>query len=160
MRHLNLSDYSDTQEDVYFITYNVYNDFLKALRQSSSYYVTELHSRTDQKKETILVIFLSSIGTLLLTMFILFPVISNVSKARMKVLSLFVDIPNHHVITLANKCEKFITSFLEENNEEIESEDEDDTKADDTDTGNNQLGKRNIHKSPKNQGSSNSKIFI
>lgn len=76
-------------------------------------------------------LFLSSIGTVILTMAILFPVVSNVNLARMKVLSLFVDIPNHHVITLANKCERFITTFHEEHNDEIESDDGGDTKIDD-----------------------------
>ena len=64
---------------------------------------------------------------------ILFPVVSNVNMARMKVLSLFVDIPNHHVIALAGKCEKFMSSFHEEHNDEIESEDEGHLKIDDTD---------------------------
>lgn len=76
---------------------------------------------------------MSSIGTLLLTMGILFPVVSNVNLARMKVLSLFVDIPNHHVFALAFKCEKFLTSFHDEHNDEIESEDGDNMKSDDSD---------------------------
>jgi hypothetical protein len=42
----------------------------------------------------------------------------------MKVLSLFVDIPNHNVIALANKCERFMTNVTEEHNDEMESEDE------------------------------------
>ena len=55
-------------------------------------------------------------------MTILVPVVSNVSTARMRVLSLFVDIPNTNVLALANKCEKFIADFGEdEHNEEIES---------------------------------------
>jgi len=67
-----------------------------------------------------------------LTMAILFPVISNVNLARMKVLSLFVDIPNHHVFALGFKCEKFITSFHDDHNDEIESEDGD-AKVEDSD---------------------------
>ena len=62
-------------------------------------------------------------------MAIFFPVVSNVNLARMKVLSLFVDIPNHHVFTLANKCEHFISTFHEEHNDEIESEDGDGNKT-------------------------------
>jgi hypothetical protein len=67
---------------------------------------------------------LCSLGVIFLTVTILFPVISKVNLARMKVLSLFVDIPNHHVIALATKCEDFIASFEEEEqNDELESED-------------------------------------
>lgn len=64
-------------------------------------------------------------------MFILFPVVSKVNMARMNVLALFVDIPNYHVIALSNKCEIFISSFHEEHNDEIDSEDAEDAKVDD-----------------------------
>ena len=41
----------------------------------------------------------------------------------MKVLSLFVDIPNHHVFSLSMKCEYFVTTFNnDEQNEEEEVE--------------------------------------
>lgn len=66
-------------------------------------------------------------------MVVLFPVVSSVNLARMQVLSLFVDIPNHHVFWLANKCEKFLSTFHEEHNDEVESEDADNLKSDDTD---------------------------
>jgi hypothetical protein len=42
-RHLVFSDFIESQEDIYFITYNVFNDFLKALRRSSQYFVEDLH---------------------------------------------------------------------------------------------------------------------
>ena len=56
-------------------------------------------------------IFLGSIGVIIITLAILCPVISRVNQTRMKVLSLFVDIPSHHVMNLATKCENFISSF-------------------------------------------------
>ena len=104
--------------------------------------------------------FASSIGTLIFTLFILLPVVSSVNQARMKVLSLFVGIPNHHVIALANKCERFMTSFHEEHNDEIESEDDGNLKIDDTDVTQNTSNKRGSHKSPKNSTKSNRKIII
>ena len=48
-------------------------------------------------------------------------------------LSLFVDIPNHHVIALANKCERFLNTFNEEHTDEIDSDDENAIKVDDSD---------------------------
>lgn len=92
-------------------------------------------------------------------MIILLPVISKVNMARMNVLSLFVDIPNHHVIALANKCEVFMNSFHEEHNDEIDSEDAEDTKVDDQETSSLQ-GKRGSHKQPKNSTRSNTKFII
>ncbi len=138
------------QEDVYFITYNVYNDFLIALRTSSGYFVEELYDRSQRKMVIIMILFFSSIGTLLLAMTILFPVVSSVNLTRMKVLSLFVDIPNHHVFALANKCEKFLNTFHDEHNDEVESDDDGHLKIDDTDVTQNTGSKRSGHKSPKN----------
>jgi hypothetical protein len=93
-------------------------------------------------------------------MAILFPVVSSVNLARMKVLSLFVDIPNYHVITLANKCERFMNTFHDEHNDEIESEDDNRAKMDDTDINNVANNKRGSHKSPKNSAKSNRKFFF
>ena len=67
-RHLNLTSYTEQQEDIYFITYNVFNDFLEQLRKSSSYFVEDLSSRTIEKNQLILILFLISIGTLVVTM--------------------------------------------------------------------------------------------
>lgn len=107
-----------------------------------------------------MILFFSSIGTVLFTMAILFPVVTCVNVARMRVLSLFVDIPNHNVIALANKCERFLTGFHEEHNDEIESEDDANAKVDDTDVSQNSMNKRGSHKLPKNSAKSNRKIFI
>jgi hypothetical protein len=92
-------------------------------------YVIELFDRSSQKNQLILILYCVALGTLVLTMFILLPVVSKVNMARMNVLSLFVDIPNFHVITLANKCELYMNSFHEEHNDEMESEDEGDAKV-------------------------------
>ncbi len=74
-------------------------------------------------------------------------------------LSLFVEIPNHHVVALAMKCEKFQNSFNEEHTDDIDS-DEGDMKVDDSDI--TQMGgsKRGGHKSPRNSSQSNRKFFI
>jgi hypothetical protein len=88
-----------------------------------------------------------------------------VNLARLKVLSLFVDIPNHHVIALSNKCERFLSSFNENENGggegEADTNESDSLKVDDTDiTGSSGGSKRNSHKQPKNSQGSNRKVFI
>lgn len=160
-RHLALSSFSETQEDVYFVTYNVFNDFLVALQESSQYFVEDLHERTVQKNELILILFLSSIGTLVVTLAVLCPVVSTVNMARLKVLSLFVDIPNHHVIALSNKCERFLASFHDtEHNDDADTNETDSLKVDDSDVTAMGQSKRNGHKQPKNSQGSNRKVFI
>ena len=61
---------------------------------------------------------------IIVTVSILFPVIARVNISRMRVLSLFVDIPNHHVFSLSMKCEYFVSTF---NNDEQNGEEEAET---------------------------------
>jgi hypothetical protein len=53
----------------------------------------EITDRVNGRNTVILALFLASIGTLILTMVIFFPVVNSVTKTRVEVLSLFVDIP-------------------------------------------------------------------
>lgn len=107
-------------------------------------------------------LFLSSVGTLVLTMTFLFPVVRNVNRTRMRVLCLFVDIPNYNVVALASKCEKFIFSIADDEAEQegASGEDDDDMKIDDSDVTSNPKNKRGHHKQPRNAQGSNTKVFI
>jgi hypothetical protein len=70
-----------------------------------------MNDRTNQKSTLILILFVCSIGTLIITATILMPVIRNVNRVRLKVLSLFLSIPNYNVETLATKCLNYIDNF-------------------------------------------------
>ena len=94
-------------------------------------------------------------------MAILCPVVGTVNQARLKVLSLFVDIPNHHVIALSNKCERFLSSFNDsEHNDDAETNETDSLKVDDSDVTALGQSKRSGHKQPKNSQGSNRKVFV
>lgn len=82
-------------------------------------------SRSSDKNRVILILFLCSVGLLVLAMPILFPAVSSVNKAKVNVLSLFIDIPNGYIQEIANKCEGFLNSYHDDQNmDEIQSEDE------------------------------------
>ena len=49
VRHLELEEFTEEHDDIFFVTYNVFNDFLEALRVSSKYYVEELYTRVKEK---------------------------------------------------------------------------------------------------------------
>ena len=104
-------------------------------------------------------LFIASIATNLIAIMILFPVVANVNKAQVKVLSLFIDIPNHHVYALVNKCERFLNTFSLERTEEVDS-DEEQLKVDETDFTTNTNIKKSGHKVPKNSAKSNRRFFI
>jgi hypothetical protein len=94
-------------------------------------------------------------------MAVLCPVVGTVNMARLKVLSLFVDIPNHHVIGLSNKCERFLSSFHDtEHNDDADTNETDSLKVDDSDVTMSGQSKRSGHKQPKNSQGSNRKVFI
>ncbi len=72
-----------------------------------------------------------------------------------------MDIPNHHVIALSNKCERFLSSFNDsEHNDDAETNETDSLKVDDSDITSLGSSKRSGHKQPKNSQGSNQKVFI
>lgn len=109
--HLQSGQYLEDDEDIFFVMYNSFNNFLQALFQSSGYYEQELYDRANQKNNILLILFLCSIGTVLLSVPILIPAIYSVNQAKDKVLALFVDIPSSYIIELGLKSESFFSSL-------------------------------------------------
>ena len=109
--HLQSGQYLENDEDIFFVMYNSFNNFLQALFQSSGYYEQELYDRANQKNNILLILFLCSIGTVLLSIPILIPAIYSVNQAKDKVLALFVDIPSSYIIELGLKSESFFSSL-------------------------------------------------
>lgn len=109
--HLKSGQYLEDDEDIFFVMYNSFNNFLQALFQSSGYYEQELYDRANQKNNILLILFLCSIGTVLLSIPILIPAIYSVNQAKDKVLALFVDIPSSYIIELGLKSESFFSSL-------------------------------------------------
>ena len=72
---------------------------------------------------------------------VLFPVVRSVNSARLRILSLFIDIPYSIAINLSAKCEKFIKTNTEQgqmmmqeektevNTEDLEMEEEDEAEG-------------------------------
>ena len=75
----------------------------------------------------VLLLFLISLGILLISVVILVPVIRNVNQTRTLILTLLIDIPNSNIMQLSNQCENFLNHLEndgEDGNEEIASEPE------------------------------------
>ena len=112
-KHLDYKNFTEGNEDLKFINTNIYKDLMIAMRETSKYYMEDLLSRADGEYKTIIALFLVSAFTLAITLIILFPVVRSVSTARLKILSLFVDIPYSIAINLSAKCERFIAANQE-----------------------------------------------
>jgi len=110
--NLNLTSFSEqTNEDVFFLMYNAFNDFYQALLTASNLYVAELSDRSSQNLEITLILFILSIAALLVVVLILFPVVRSVNRQKDKVLSLFCEIGDSNVRLLSLRCEKFINKL-------------------------------------------------
>jgi hypothetical protein len=47
LSNMALSSFSETNEDVFFLMYNSFNEFLIGIRASSQFYLKEMNERTD-----------------------------------------------------------------------------------------------------------------
>jgi len=117
-----LTDYHESNEDLHFITYNVYNDLLIAIRDSSEYYVEDLLKRAQGEVNNIIILFVISSATLLAMLVILFPVVRSVNAARLQILTLFIDIPYSIAISLSIKSQKFILAQSNQSKEEADND--------------------------------------
>jgi len=77
---MKLSDFNETNEDVFFLMYNSFNEFYIGLEKSSQIYVKELEDRSKSKTEVSLVFFILSIAAEVFCLLILFPVVHSVNQ--------------------------------------------------------------------------------
>lgn len=96
------------------MTYNSFNDFLRFLVESSKYLENELYTRSSEKNDLLLTLFVTSIIIIVLSIPILFPAVNSVNKSKDKVLTLFIEIPNTFITELGSRCEVFLGSFYSE----------------------------------------------
>ena len=75
-----LNQFNDTNQDVFFIIENSFDDFYLALINSSNLYVTELDDRSNERTEIGMILFVCSIVALLLISLIITPVVQSVNK--------------------------------------------------------------------------------
>jgi len=122
---MRLQDFTEANEDVFFLMYNSFNDFYLGLLKSSEFYVRELLDRSNEREEISLVLYILSIIALVVCFLVLIPVVHSVNQQKDKVLSLFCEIDNSVIRILSARCEKFINSLqAEEGNDEIDSNEE------------------------------------
>jgi hypothetical protein len=119
---MKITDFKDTNEDVFFLMYNSFNDFYIGLTQSSQFYVQELFERAEEKIQVCDALFALSIAAEAICLVILFPVVHSVNQQKDKVLALFCEIDNSVIRVLSMRCERFINNMqTEEGNEDIDS---------------------------------------
>ena len=158
---LDLADITVDNNDYFYVTYNLMNDYYLGLKASSEYYAVELFEKVNEKGGDFLILLLSSIASLILALLILFPILFQVNRTREKVISLFLDIPEKTVRGLYNKCETFISNLQVGEDEEMISEvDEDELEKQTEDNGAQDFIQRRRRKRFKNSGRNHRSLYL
>ena len=76
---MRLQDFTEANEDVFFLMYNSFNDFYLGLLKSSEFYVRELLDRSNEREEISLVLYILSIIALVVCFLVLIPVVHSVN---------------------------------------------------------------------------------
>ena len=157
-----LSELISSQSDVFFVTYNLFNDYYVNLKLASDLYVQALNDRTTLKKTTFMIFLIISAISIFVALIILIPVLMNVNKTKEKVLSIFLDIPEKTVKILFTKCETFISNLQVGDDDDLLSEIDEgfSTKKINEKDKKEEFGMKRKRKKFKNSGKGQRKFFI
>ena len=111
------ANYRVGNDDIDFILYNSFADLYIKMSESANYFVKELKDRGSSKKIMVYILYAVGLFVAFINIIFLFPVVASVSKTRLEVLSLFLDIPQSSVKGLEKKAEKFVSKS---NNEAVD----------------------------------------
>jgi hypothetical protein len=109
--NLPLENISMNNDKVFFVVYNLFNDFRDELSLSTFYFVNNFILKTNEKTNTFIMLLAVSAGALILGVCILFPALNKVNQQQLQVLSLFLDMPDHTVKQLHIQCEQYLTQL-------------------------------------------------
>ena len=112
-----VSDIEATQKNIFYVITNG----LGILRRGSDYiagiFYNFYYGLANTFQTQFEIIMILGIVFLILAIFILIPIVFSVHRTNNRVLSLFGTIPLLEIRELALKCEKYISNFLEDQNE-------------------------------------------
>ena len=120
--NLNLTDFSFNEPNIFFVIFNIFNDFYLNLQTFSDYFTMNLFYVIDQKKNIFLALLIIAVLLDFISIVILIPLTSKVSESKDKVLSLFLDIPPKVLKKLCVKCENFLTNLQVGDEDDVASE--------------------------------------
>jgi len=160
IKNLELSGLTFNESDVFFVTYNLFNDYHINLKLASDYYVQALNDRTSSKVYFMIFLIISAVS-ICLSLLILIPVLLNVNKAKENVLCLFLDIPEKAVKILFTKCEAFVSNLQVGEDDDLLSEIEEGFSKQNKDKEKKEeFGLKKKRKKFKNTGNKQRKFFI
>ena len=115
---MNFTNFTNSNPDIFFIMYNSYNDLYLELARSSYIYVDDVQNRVKSKEVLLIVIFVIAVVVVIIALLLMLPMIFNVNTVRIKVLYLFIGIPQANVEELVTRCEDFVYKDEEDQQDE------------------------------------------
>lgn len=91
--NLPLEEIDMTNDKVFFVVYNLFNEFREELSLSTLYFVKNFILKTNEKTNTFIMLLCVSAMALIIGILILFPALNRVNQSQLQVLSLFLDMP-------------------------------------------------------------------
>ncbi|CAD8213537.1 unnamed protein product [Paramecium octaurelia] len=106
-----ISDISLNDGDVQFVLFNSLNSLIYQLRAFSTLYANELRIKSENNKDTFLLILSISASALGIGLLILLIAIASVNKTQEEMLAIFIDLPDKTTKYLFNRAENFISNL-------------------------------------------------
>ena len=111
IKDMDLSLFTDQQMSVWFILKNAMNNVLQAVTGSTQSILDDTGVLSDSNKSILMILLLVASGCLVLSMFIIMPVVTKVHKDKDKLLSLFLQIDQEDVKEQLKRCREFFSTF-------------------------------------------------
>ncbi len=111
------SDFETTQKNFYFVRRNGLGPLRVAGESHAQKFYLVYRERTEKYNKDFIALMVIGIILPFLAMLVLVPIVTSLHKTNKKVLSMFGFIPTNEINELANKCEKFILTHLEDRSE-------------------------------------------
>ncbi|CAD8112154.1 unnamed protein product [Paramecium primaurelia] len=108
--------------DVNFVLFNSLNSLVFQLRAFSTLYANELRIKSENNKDTFLLILSISAAALGVGLFIMLIAIVSVNKTIEEILVIFIDIPDKMIKYLFNRAENFISNLQMGEDDDLISE--------------------------------------
>ena len=117
IQKLPLNQIDERNPDVYYITYNNFNEFYVKLRETADSYSYGVSGQI-ATHQTIFSYKVAVVSSLLFVAFIvLMSIASRVNRKKERILKLFLDIPDPVINVLYSRCENFLSSWpIDEDN--------------------------------------------
>ena len=168
--NLNLSAFSLDEPNIFFVMYNMFNDYHINMKKMSDYYVNDLNYKIEHKKSIFLILLIMSVLLNFAAIIILIPLVLEVTLSKDKILTLFLDIPPRVLKKLCLKCENFLTNLQVGEEDDIASErseamldeedDDNDEASGNSETDAGKVKKRRRRKKTKNGSRGQKKFYL